>query len=304
MKRNTTVINNESTLQESIQEFAMLSPAIILLIMFIIIPFVMSVPLSFTNQKLFPSPIPIKFIGFRNYLKIMMDKDFWQAMKNIFAFTILVLPIQCGFALFVAYNLNQLKRLNGLLRAIFFMPFITPMVIVTVIWATIYKYPTGVLNSFLQVILPGFTSIDWLGDPNTALFSIVLLSAWQAYGFQMIIYLAGLQNIPEEQYEAAGIDGAGRWVRFWYITMPGLKNTNIFVLTITTIQALKLFTQVNILTHGGPLGSTNTLVNYIYEAGFTGQKIGYSAAASVLMFLIVLTIVIIQRILLKKNEEK
>jgi multiple sugar transport system permease protein len=177
------------------------------------------------------------------------------------------------------------------------------MVIVAVIWATIYAYPTGLLNSFLQAVIPRFTLVDWLGNTRTALAAIVFLSAWQAYGFQMVIYLAGLQNIPVELYEAAAIDGAGGWKRFAYVTWPGLRNTTVFVLTITTIQALKLFTQVNILTHGGPLGATSTIVHYMYEAGFIGQKIGYSAASSILMFLLVLIVVIIQRRLLARGEE-
>ncbi len=281
----------------------MLMPALVLLGLFTITPFIMSVPLSFTNQKLFPSPIPVKFVGLRNYLQILTDREFWQAVRNVFLFTLLILPTQCGFALLAAYFLNLQQRLKRVLRAMFFLPFITPMVIVTVIWATIYKYPTGLLNSFLQALIPGYTMIDWLGTRQTALIAIVFLSAWQAYGFQMVIYLAGLQNIPAELYEAAAIDGAGGWRRFAYVTWPGLRNTTVFILTITTIQALKLFTQVNILTHGGPLGATNTIVHYMYEAGFIGQKIGYSAASSILMFILVLIIVVIQRRLLARGEE-
>ncbi|MCF7943416.1 MAG: sugar ABC transporter permease [Spirochaetia bacterium] len=281
----------------------MLTPALILLALFVVTPFIMSIPLSFTNQKLFPSPIPVKIIGLRNFRQILSDREFWQAIKNVFLFTLMILPTQCGFALLAAYFLNKQAIMKKTLRAMFFLPFITPMVIVTVIWATIYKYPTGLLNSFFQTVIPRFQEIDWLGNRHTALTAIVFLSAWQAYGFQMVIYLAGLQNIPEELYEAAAIDGAGGWKRFIYVTWPGLKNTTIFVLTITTIQALKLFTQVNILTHGGPLGSTNTLVHYMYEAGFIGQKIGYSAASSILMFLLVFAVVLAQRLLLKRMED-
>jgi len=290
--------------KEVLQELFMLLPAIILLITFIVIPFGMSVPLSLTNQRLIQGPIATKFVGLRNYIQILSDPDFWQAFRNIFYFTALVLPIQCGIALLIAFFLNKQKQLKKFLRAAFFLPFITPMVIVTVIWSTIYQYPTGILNAILVFISNGaFTPVDWLGTASAAMPSIVFLSAWQAYGFQMVIYLAGLQNIPDEQYEAADVFGANGWQKFRYVTWPYLRNTNILVLTITTIQALKLFTQVNILTNGGPLGSTNTLVHYSYEAGFISQKIGYSSASSLIMFVLVVMIIFIQRWLLKMNKE-
>jgi len=290
--------------KEVLQELFMLLPAIILLITFIVIPFGMSVPLSLTNQRLIQGPIATKFVGLRNYVQILSDPDFWQAFRNIFYFTALVLPIQCGIALLIAFFLNKQKQLKKFLRAAFFLPFITPMVIVTVIWSTIYQYPTGILNAILVFITNGaFTPVDWLGTASAAMPAIVFLSAWQAYGFQMVIYLAGLQNIPDEQYEAADVFGANGWQKFRYVTWPYLRNTNILVLTITTIQALKLFTQVNILTNGGPLGSTNTLVHYSYEAGFISQKIGYSSASSLIMFVLVVVIIFIQRWLLKMNKE-
>ena len=285
------------------QEILMLLPAVVLLVTFIIVPFVMSVPLSLTNQKLLPGPVPTKFIGIRNFERILADGDFWQAFWNVIRFTVMVIPAQCGFALLMADALNRQQKLKGFLRGIFFLPYITPMVIVTVIWATILKYPEGVLNSILGWISLGrFQPIEWLGNSNTSMISIVMLSAWQAYGFQMIIYLAGLQNIPLELYEAAGIDGASGWQKFRHVTWPGLLQTNIFVLTVTTIQALKLFTQVNILTKGGPRGSTNTLVHYIYDAGSAAQRIGYAAAASIVLLALILVIVVIQHIILKRFE--
>lgn len=281
----------------------MLLPAVLVLATFIIVPFAMSVPLSFTNQRLIPGPIPAKFIRVRNFVRILSDEDFWQAFWNVLRFTLMVIPVQCGFALLMANLLNQQKLLNNFLRGLFFLPFITPMVIVTVIWATVLQFPRGVLNSVFKLLTFGwFQPVDWLGNPRTAMPAIVLLSAWQAYGFQMIIYLAGLQNIPIELYEAAEVDGASGWQKFWSVTWPGLLHTNIFVLTITTIQALKLFTQVNILTHGGPRGTTNTLVHYIYEAGFVAQKIGYASASSILLFLLVLSVIGIQRVILKRFE--
>jgi len=289
--------------QDGRQELLMMLPALLLLITFTIVPFIMSVPLSVTNQRLLPGPIPAKFIGARNFIRILSHEDFWQAFWNVLRFTLMVIPVQCGFALLMANFLNRQNKLKGFLRGLFFLPFITPMVIVTVIWATILQFPTGVLNSVLGWITFGwFQAVDWLGNPRTSMLGIVLLSAWQAFGFQMIIYLAGLQNIPLELYEAAEVDGASGWQKFWRVTWPGLLHTNIFVLMITTIQALKLFTQVNILTHGGPRGTTNTLVHYIYEAGFIAQNIGYASASSILLLVLVSMVVAIQRTILKRFE--
>lgn len=279
----------------------MILPAIILLFTFLMLPFIVSITLSMTNQRLVQGPVAAKFILFRNYAQIISDRDFWQAFWNVTKFAVLVIPLQCGLALVFATLLNKQQFMKGVLRSLFFLPFITPMVIVTVIWKTLYMYPKGVLNVLVQFVSGGaIEPIQWLGNASTAMPAIILLSAWQAYGFQMVIYLGGLQGIPASLYEASEIDGANKIQQFFKITWPSLQSTNVLIIIITTISALKLFTQVNILTQGGPDGATNTLVHYIYEAGFVGQRIGYSAAASVLLFLIVLSIFAIQKLLLDK----
>ena len=288
------------------QEILMLLPACILLIIFMVVPFFSAFGLSLTNQKLIPNPmVPAKFVGLRNYIQIFKDVSFWQAFKNVILFTIMVIPLQCGFALLMANALNKVRFLKGFLRSLFFLPYITPMVIVAVIWKSIYQYPDGIANLALKLVTFGMAhSIDWLGNKNSALIAITILSAWQAFGFQMIIYLGALQSIPTSLYEAANIDGANARQVFWYVTWPSLKETNTLVLIITTIQALKLFTQVNIMTKGGPNGATNTLVHYIYQSGFMGQKIGYASAASVILFLLILIIFLVQNKLLRGKEEK
>ncbi len=305
LSRNTvdTLIHTNS--RDVVHEVMMILPALILLFVFLILPFAMSARLSFTNQRLVQGPVATKFVGFRNFQRILTDAEFWQAFWNVIRFSLMVIPIQCGFALLMANLLNRVRVMQGVLRSLFFLPFITPMVIVAVIWQTIYQYPKGVLNAFLEQISFGlFTPVEWLGSEFWAMPAIVLLSAWQAYGFQMTIYLGGLQNIPNEIYEAAKIDGANGLQQFRYVTWPSLLHTNILVLIITTISALKLFTQVNILTRGGPSGRTNTLVHYIYEAGFQGQSIGYSAAASLLLFLFVLGIFLLQRLITSRFERE
>lgn len=272
-------------------EMAMLAPALVLLAMFLVVPFAMSIGLAFTNQPLLPGPIPTKFVGFGNFSRILSSAEFWRALLNVALFTLMVIPLQCGFALWSAILLNGQGRAKRLFQGIFFLPYITPMVVVCVVWSTMYQYPSGILNSLFSALSLGlFKPVEWLGNPHTALFAITLLSAWQAYGFQMVIYMAGLQNIPAELYEAAAIDGVGGWRRFAWITWPSLHETNVFVLIITTIQALQLFTQVNILTQGGPQDATNTLVHYIYRSGFVIQNVGRASAGSLILFLLIVSI--------------
>ena len=163
----------------------MLLPACVLLIFFMVVPFFSAFALSLTNQKLIPNPmVPAKFVGLRNYIQIFKDPSFWQAFRNVVLFTIMVIPLQCGFALLMANALNKVRFLKGFLRSMFFLPYITPMVIVAVVWKSIYQYPDGIANLALKLVTFGQAhSIDWLGNKNSALIAITILSAWQAFGF-------------------------------------------------------------------------------------------------------------------------
>ncbi|OJY73028.1 MULTISPECIES: sugar ABC transporter permease [unclassified Rhizobium] len=280
----------------NIQELAMLAPACILVIVFLLLPFLSSFRLALTNERLIPRPVPTKFVGLDNFQNVLADGDFWNAVWNVFRFTVMVLPVQCGLALALALLLNQKLPFRNAFRGVFFLPAITSIAVVCTVWGTLFQYPNGPLNQVVHLLSFGYAQpIDWLGDPRWAMLSIVLLSAWQAYGFQMVVYLAGLQNIPASLYEAAQLDGANAWNRFRHVTLPGLRQTNVFVLIITTIQAFKLFVQVNILTQGGPRGTTDTVVQYMFTAGFVNQRLGYGAAVSILLFVIVLIISLLQR---------
>lgn len=282
------------------QELGMLMPALVLLAIFLVVPFLLSFWFSLTNERLVPRPVPASFIGLQNFQRVLSDPSFWNSLWNVIRFTLMVLPIQCGFALLTAVLINQKLPFRNLFRSLLFLPAISSMVIVCVIWSTLYQYPTGPLNSLLQGLTFGLAGpVDWLGDSAWSMPALVLLSAWQAYGFQMIVYLAGLQNISPELYDAAKIDGANAWQRFWHITMPGLKQTHVFVILITTIQAFKLFTQVNILTQGGPDGRTDTVVHYMIHSGFVEQKVGYASAVSIILFVIVLAVSLVQRRLMR-----
>lgn len=281
-----------------LQEFLMLLPACLIVGIFLLLPFVLSFPMSLTNRRLIPRPV--KFVGLDNYVNVLTDPVFWRALFNVTYFAVMVVPIQCGFALAMALLINQKLPGRNVFRGALFLPAITSMAVVCVIWGTLFQYPTGPLNQIVSILTFGLAGpIDWLGNPASAMPAIVLLSAWQAYGFQMVVYLAGLQSIPNDLYEAARLDGASTWQRFRFVTWPGLRQTNIFVLIITTIQAFKLFTQVNILTQGGPRNATETVVQYMYQVGFVGQKLGLASAVAIILFFIVLAISLVQRVVLR-----
>lgn len=280
----------------------MLVPALVLVSLFLILPFVLSCWISLTNQRLIPRPVPPRFVGLENFARILSDSAFWHALLNVTEFTVLVVPVQCGLALALAILINGKLPFRNLFRGLFFLPAITSMVVVCVIWSTLFQYPTGPFNQILGFVTFGLVGpVDWLGDTRTAMPAIVLLSAWQAYGFQMVVYLAGLQQIDATIYEAARMDGANTWRQFWHVTMPGLRETHVFALIITTIQAFKLFTQVNILTQGGPRGATDTVVHYMFTAGFVDQRVGVSSAVSIVLFVLVLLVSLAQRYIVRER---
>lgn len=281
-----------------------MSPALILIAVFIILPFILAIALSFSNQRLVPNlNAPTAFIGISNYLRLFGQPEFLQAFINTFLFAVIVTPLQSAMGLGAAILINSKLPARNVFRAIFFLPTVITMVVVSVIWFALYRLD-GVFNQLLSIATAGNAGpIDWLHNAWLALPAIILLSAWQGFPFQMVIYLAGLQQINSELYEAAKVDGAKPWDEFWGVTMPGLRNTHIFVLVTTTIAAFKLFTQVNLMTQGGPTGATQTVVRYVYEQGFTRGSVGLAAAASVVFFLVVLAISIGQRYVFRSEEE-
>lgn len=277
-------------------------PGIILLSLFIILPFFMSFGLSFTNQRIL-SRNPTQFIGMSNYERLFQDDLFFTGLKNNFIFALIVVPIQTLLALGMALVVN--KHLKGvkIFRTAYFMPTVTTMVVVSVVWSFMYN-PQGLINNFMQAVTFGkWETVDFLKNSSWAFPAIMLMSIWQGAGFQMLIFLAGLQEIPTMLYEASTIDGANKWKQFLNITLPQLKNTTTFVLISTTILALRLFDQIKIMTNGGPSNTTYTVILHLYNSGFTKQKVGYASAMTVVFFVIVLIISIVQRLLLKERRE-
>ena len=299
---------NKSTLSsmaryETYSAWLFAAPALILLSLFLIIPFLMSVGLSFTDQRLI-SPLPTEIVGLRNFIRLFSDKVFFKSIGNNFVFVIIVVPVQTTLALLLAILVDRTRRFSNFFRMIYFMPVVVPMIVVSVIWYFMYNPSIGLINRALESVSFGMLGKSlWLQSEKAALPAIMILSIWQGVGFQMVIYLAGLQDVPQSLYEAATVDGASPLKTFWSITLPHLRNTTIFIIVSTTILAFQLFTQVKVMTNGGPNDATSTAVLYIYNQGFKSLKVGYAAAASVLFIIIVLCVSLIQRRYLHSNRE-
>jgi len=294
--------------QDNLAGILMSLPGVILLTLFVIIPFVTAIVLSFfsVNFNMVQGP---KFWGFEQYRRILFDEVsspiFYKALMNNFTFALIVVPAQTGLAVLLAVMLNAKLKGIAFFRTFFFMPVVFPMSLVSIIWALMFSRDSlGMLNGLLNLVSFGFIQpIDWLGDPNIALLSIALLSIWAGVGFQMVIVLAGLQEIPVELYEAASLDRANWWQRFWNVTIPGLRNTLIFVTIITTIFSLRLFDQVFILTKGGPIDATQTVMYQAVTSAFIEGNVGRGSAITVIFVLIIIFITLIQRLVLRQNRE-
>lgn len=264
------------------------APALALLLVFLVTPFLMAIGLSFTDQRLIPNPrLPTEFIGLRNYQRLLADRTFWIAVGNCFLFVAVVVPVQTTLALGMAMLVNQRLKGATVFRTVYFSPVVITMVVVSVIWTFLFNSDQGFINRLVGWISLGTIGHqDWLNDPSLAFFCIMLVSIWQGAGFQMVIFLAGLQSIPRELYQAAEVDGAGLWQEFYHVTLPQLRNATIFVLLSTTILAFKLFVQVWVMQGpaGHPQGSTMTLMVYAVATGFQRGRIGYASAITVLFF--------------------
>ncbi|TWE01185.1 carbohydrate ABC transporter membrane protein 1 (CUT1 family) [Neobacillus bataviensis] len=272
-------------------------PALVLLFTFLILPVALAFVYSFMNYNML-NPDEKVFTGLDNYVRLFKDAIFFTALKNTVYFTALVVPLQCGVALFLAILVNKKVKVASLGRVFFFSPVVTSMVVVAILWTFLYNVDNGLINHTLNFF--GIKNQPFLLSPNQAMNSIIFMSIWQAAGFQMMIFLAGLKDVPEELYEAAEIDGANVWQKFRNVTLPSIQHVTGFVLIITTIQAFRLFIQPYVMTNGGPSDSTKTLVFMLYENGFQFRDVGYSSAIAVVFFLVVLITSMVLKKLLKQ----
>ena len=287
-------------LGERIAAAGLVSPAVFLLVLFLVIPVVLAFSLAFTNARLV-SPRPAHWVGLENFRVLFSDPVFLKSLRNTLVFTVVVVPVQAGLALGLALLVNAKVRGRNVFRTIYFFPVVTSMVVVSILWELLYQR-SGLINQLLDKVTFGaYHGHDWLNDPHTALGAIIVLSIWQAVGFHMIIWLSGLQTIPAELYEAADIDGTTGWEKFRYVTWPGLRHTRTFILITITIAAFGLFTQVSVITKGGPLDSTSTVVYQAVHTGYDQQQTAYASAISLVFFVMVLLVSLVQRFLTREK---
>jgi multiple sugar transport system permease protein len=279
MKKSQSIANLLDN--DSVAAWLFLAPALILLGIFLFYPIGYLLYLSFTADSF--TVEGIRWIGLRNYLRLFSDADFWQVIGNTAYFAIATVIPTIIIPLGLAAVLNRSLALRGFLRAAYFIPSITSLVAVGLGFRWLFQ-TEGPINDLLVTI--GLNPIPWLSSTVWAMPVIILLSTWKQIGFNLVVFLGGLQTIPQSRYEAAELDGANGWAKFWYITLPGLRPTIIFAIVTTTIFTLRSFEQVYVITGGGPLNSTNLLVYYIYEQAFARFEFGYAAAAATILLVV------------------
>jgi multiple sugar transport system permease protein len=244
-------------------------------------------------------------LGNHRYVVLAHDPTFLHSILNNIFFALVVIPLQTGLGLLLAVLVNQKLKGRNFFRTIYFSPVVTSLVVISIVWTFLYDKNVGLVNQMLKTFSFGAIGpVDWLGNPSTAMLAIIILSVWQGVGLQMVIFLAGLQEIPEQLYEAASIDGANPLQQFFNVTLPGLRNVMVFVIIAITIAAFQLFAQVFVMTSGGPSGATSTVVFDIVRQGFTEQNIGYASAISVIFFLFIIVISLGQMYLTREQKGK
>jgi multiple sugar transport system permease protein len=252
-----------------------------------------------------PIAIERPFVGLDNFRRMGSDEVFWKALRNTWVYVLVGVPAGLVLSLAVALGLQRLARFVGFYRMLYFVPYVTSLVAVGWVWRWIYT-PNGVLNEGLGYL--GVGPFRFLQSPDAAIYAIIAMTVWQGLGFQIVIFLAGLENIPDTYYEAAALDGAGPWQRFLHITIPLLNPTIVFLTVVGVIGSLQVFTQIRTMTsqgQGGPLDSTISLVLYVYQQAFATlpSRMGYASAMTVALFLMILAITIVQLKLLSRYHE-
>jgi len=293
-------IKKESSevMKNNISAWLFLFPFLFLYGWFMLYPIIKGFYISLTKGSF---GVESEFVWFENYIEMFKDYHFWEALWNTVYFVFISTPTIVVIGLIMALIVNSKLVGTSFLRSIFFMPYMLAISVVTSIWVFILQPYTGLLNSILHQL--GIEKeIFWLSEPTLAWFSILFATLWWTVGFNMVLFLAGLQEIPDEIYEAAEIDGAGPWKKFWYITLPSLKGVMVLVIILQSIASFKLFGQPWLMTGGGPGTSTRPLVQYIYEVGFKEWNPGYASAMSYVLFLVMIIFAFIQYKLMSEKR--
>lgn len=277
------------TVWERLRPYSMVAPAIIVFAMFFIYPIFYMMYLSLFDWN-FVSPTKT-FVGIQNFVDLLSEPDFRQVLSNTTLYTVLTVTLTTGLSLFMAIWLNRSGFFYGLVQGAIFSPHIISLVSISLLWSWLMDPEYGLLNWVIGLF--GFGKLEWLSHPSTSLISLVIVAVWKGLGYNTLVFIAGLQSIPQDIYEAASLDRSRPWTTFTRLILPMLSPTIFFLVIINLIGSFQVFETIAIMTQGGPVNSTNTLVYYIYEAGFRFFKIGYASAAGVILLFIVgiLTIV-------------
>lgn len=265
------------------------SPALLVFTIFMFVPLALTFWYSLHRYSGFGS---MRWLGLQNYQNILQDDTFWHALLNTVLYTAITVPLGIGFGLGAALLLNRVMPSRGLFRALVYVPVVISGVASGIIFLRLFDPLVGILNQLGSSV--GLPTIDWQGNGTAAMASVIIVTTWQGIGFGMVVYLAGLQGIPGELYEAGAVDGAVGWRRFWYITWPLLRPTTFFLVVYSIIGSFQVFDVVYVLTRGGPGTSTTFLVQYAYDQGFNQRRQGYAAAIGIILYLIVLVFTLVQ----------
>ena len=293
--RGTAPVAARGGWRRDLTGWAFAAPFVILFGIFLALPILASFVLSFTSFGLrdLQNPLGASFTGVDNYAKLLGDVKFWKALGNTFYFVVVGVPLTLGIGLLIASALSRgITRFRTAFRVGYYLPVITSIVAIAVIWRFLLNPDIGLINVLLRSV--GINGPDWLASSTLAMPSIIAMAVWRNLGFAMVVFIAGLQAIPVMLYEAASIDGAGRWAAFRYVTLPMLRPTILFMLVITTIGYLQLFEEPFVMTAGGPLDATLSVTMYMYQQGFTFFHQGYASAIAYVLFVIVAVIAFLQ----------
>ncbi|MGG6266382.1 carbohydrate ABC transporter permease [Leptolyngbya sp. AN03gr2] len=285
---NNALLKSWYPMQRRLTPYLFLLPALIVLGLTVFYPALQAFYLSFTRYDLIGEP---EWIGWQNFQRLSRDPVFWQTLRNTLLYLVCVVPILAIAPLALAILVNQKLRGIRWFRVAYYTPVIISMVVAGIAWKWLYS-DNGLLNQFLRAI--GFEGVPWLTDPNLALFSVMVVTIWKGLGYYMVIYLAGLQSIPADLYEAAAIDGSDGIRKHLDITIPLMKPYLFLVAVISAISATKVFEEIFIMTQGGPLNSSKTIVFYVYEQAFTRLEISYACTIGLVMFLMILMLSIVR----------
>lgn len=279
---------------------AFLAPFLVFYVLFVVGPAVYGVIMSFFDTSLVKPGLG-SFVGFGNYAEAFQSSDFWSSMWHTVLFTILTTPPLVVLSFVFALLAERAAHARWFFRLAFFAPYILPSAVMALIWVWLYTPGLGLASAALGKV--GITAPAWLGDPNWAMVSIAIATVWWTLGFNFVLYLAGLQEVPRELYESSALDGATPWQQIRRITLPLLSRTTTLVIVLQIIASLKVFDQMYIMTSGGPNFSTRPALEYIYDIGFTDYRVGYGAAASTLYFIVLLVVSAIWFVQTRRSEK-